>query len=146
MPDAKVLLLQIRTKGVDRLGALTIATGTLRRFEQAGSNPRYVSSGYVVVATRSGTLLACRSTRRAWRSPGRRCGGRWGGSRTGWCGEDGDVPDGAFAYVTGPLALRDLVMVDRAGSAPRVAARKPPRLHRGRDLSPDGRRIAGRSG
>src|SRR5213593_4022504 len=27
MPDAKVLLLQIRTKGVDRLGALTVATG-----------------------------------------------------------------------------------------------------------------------
>src|SRR6266853_6496441 len=58
LPDAKVLLLQVRTKGVDRLGALTVATGKLTRFEQAGSNPRYVSFGYVVVATRSGTLLA----------------------------------------------------------------------------------------
>src|SRR5881409_3233244 len=58
LPDAKVLLLQIRTKGVDRLGALTLATGKLTRFEQLGSNPRFVSSGYVVVATRSGTLLA----------------------------------------------------------------------------------------
>src|SRR2546423_9411979 len=58
LPDAKALLLQIRTKGVDRLGALTIATGKLTRFDQPGSNPRYVSSGFVVVATRSGTLLA----------------------------------------------------------------------------------------
>src|SRR2546422_845992 len=40
LPDAKVLLLQVRTKGVDRLGALSIATGKLTRFEQAGSNPR----------------------------------------------------------------------------------------------------------
>src|SRR3989441_311765 len=58
LPDAKALLLQIRTKGVDRLGVLTLATGKLTRFEQPGSNPRYVSSGHVVVATRSGTLLA----------------------------------------------------------------------------------------
>src|SRR5207247_2984778 len=32
--------------------------------------------------------------------------------------------DGAFAYVTGPLALRDLVMVDRAGSV-RVLPAEP---------------------
>src|SRR5213595_753780 len=33
LPDAKALLLQIRTKGVDRLGALTLATGKLTRFD-----------------------------------------------------------------------------------------------------------------
>src|SRR3989442_15286170 len=58
LPDGKALLLQIRSQGVDRLGALTLATGKLKRFEQPGSNPRYVSSGHVVLATRTGQLLA----------------------------------------------------------------------------------------
>jgi len=48
--------------------------------------------------------------------------------------------DGAFAYVTGPLALRDLVMVDRAGSV-RVLPAEPQGYIAPR-LSPDGRRIA----
>src|SRR2546425_8792399 len=58
LPGGKALLLQIRSQGVDRLGALTLATGKLKRFEQPGSNPRYVSSGHVVLATRTGQLLA----------------------------------------------------------------------------------------
>src|SRR5213592_4498399 len=58
LPGAKALLFQIRSRGVDRLGALTLATGKLTRFEQTGSNPQYVSSGHVVLATRTGRLLA----------------------------------------------------------------------------------------
>src|SRR5204863_81067 len=56
LPGAKALLLQIRSQGADRLGALTLATGKLKRFEQTGSNPRYVSSGHVVLGTRTGRL------------------------------------------------------------------------------------------
>ena len=141
MPDAKVLLLQIRTKGVDRLGALTLATGKLTRFEQAGSNPRYVSSGYVVVATRSGTLLAVPFDASRLEITGSPLPvadgvvvGPGGGARMGMS------RDGAFAYVTGPLALRDLVMVDRAGSV-RVLPAEPQGYIAPR-LSPDGRRIA----
>src|SRR5207253_2045583 len=48
--------------------------------------------------------------------------------------------DGAFAYVTGPLVLRDLVMVDRAGSARVLPAE--PQAYIAPRLSPDGRRIA----
>src|SRR5438094_6868693 len=58
LPGAKALLLQIRSQGADRLGALTLATGKLTRFEQTGSNPRYVSSGHVVLGTRTGRLVA----------------------------------------------------------------------------------------
>ncbi|HYU90931.1 MAG TPA: protein kinase [Gemmatimonadales bacterium] len=141
MPDAKVLLLQIRTKGVDQLGALTLATGKLTRFEQAGSNPRYVSSGYVVVATRSGTLLAVPfdpSRLEITGSPLPVADGVVVGP--GGAARMGMSRDGAFAYVTGPLARRDLVMVDRAGSA-RVLPAEPQGYIAPR-LSPDGRRIA----
>ncbi len=141
LPDAKVLLLQVRTKGVDRLGALTVATGKLTRFEQAGSNPRFVSSGYVVVATRSGTLLAVPFDASRLEITGAAVPvadgvvvGPGGAARMGMS------RDGAFAYVTGPLPLRDLVMVDRAGSA-RVLPSEPQAYIAPR-LSPDGRRIA----
>ncbi|HEX9487248.1 MAG TPA: protein kinase, partial [Gemmatimonadales bacterium] len=141
LPDAKVLLLQIRTKGVDRLGALTIKTGKLKRFEQPGNNPRYVSSGYVVVATRSGTLLAVPFDVSRLEITGPAVPvvdgvlvGPGGAARLGMSS------DGAFAYVTGPLVRRDLVMVDRAGRA-RVLPDEPQAYIAPR-LSPDGRRIA----
>jgi eukaryotic-like serine/threonine-protein kinase len=141
LPDAKVLLLQIRTRGVDRLGALTLATGKLTRFEQAGSNPRYVPSGYVVVATRSGTLLAVpfdRSRLQITGPPVPVADGVMVGP--GGAARMGMSEYGAFAYVTGPLARRDLVLVDRAGSA-RVLPAEPEAYIAPR-LSPDGRRIA----
>ena len=141
LPDAKVLLLQIRTKGVDRLGALTLATGKLTRFEQTGSNPRYVSSGYVVVATPSGTLLAVPFDVSGLAITGSPLPlaegvvvGPGGGARIGMS------RDGAFAYVTGPLPLRDLVLVDRAGRARALPAGPQPYI--APRLSPDGRRIA----
>ena len=141
LPDAKVLLLQIRTKGVDRLGALTLATGKLTRFEQPGSNPRYVSSGYVVVATRSGTLQAVPFDVSRLEITGPAVPlvdgvlvGPGGAARMGMS------RDGAFAYVTGPLALRDLVMVDRTGTARALPAE--PQAYIAPRLSPDGRRIA----
>ena len=141
LPDAKALLLQIRTKGVDRLGALTIATGKLTRFDQPGSNPRYVSSGFVVLATRSGTLLAVPfdPSRLEITGPAVPVAegvlvGPGGAARMGMS------RDGAFAYVTGPLALRDLVIVDRAGRARVLPAE--PQAYIAPRLSPDGRRIA----
>src|SRR6266567_2131985 len=141
LPDARALLLQIRTKGVDRLGALTLATRKLTRFDQPGSNPRYVSSGFVVVATRSGTLLAVPfdPSRLGITGPAVPVAegvlvGPGGAARMGMS------RDGAFAYVTGPLALRDLVIVDRAGRARVLPAE--PQAYIAPRLSPDGRRIA----
>ena len=141
LPDGKVLLLQIRSQGMDRLGALTLATGKLTRFEQPGSNPRYVSSGYVVVATRSGTLLAVPFDASRLEITGSAVPvadgvvvGPGGGARMGMS------RDGAFAYVTGPLVLRELVLVDRAGKARALPAE--PQAYIAPRLSPDGRRIA----
>src|SRR2546430_7643590 len=48
--------------------------------------------------------------------------------------------DGAFAYVTVPLALRDLVIVDRARRARVLPAE--PQAYIAPRLSPDGRRLA----
>src|SRR6059036_2402383 len=141
LPDAKALLLQIRTKGVDRLGVLTLATRKLTRFDQPGSNQRYVSAGYVVVATRSGTLLAVPFDPSRLEITGSAVPvadglvvGPGGGARMGMS------RDGAFAYVSGPVALRELVMVDRAGRARVVPA--GPQAYIAPRLSPDGRQIA----
>ncbi len=141
LPDGKVLLLQIRSQGMDRLGALTLATGKLTRFEQPGSNPRYVSSGYVVVATRRGTLLAVPFDASRLEITGSAVPvadgvvvGPGGGARMGMS------RDGAFAYVTGPLVQRELVLVDRAGKARALPAE--PQAYIAPRLSPDGRRIA----
>src|SRR5439155_771793 len=145
LPDAKALLLQIRTKGVDRLGVLTLATGKLTRFDQPGSNPRYVSSGHVVVATRSGTLLAVPFDPSRLEITGSAVPvadglvvGPGGGARMGMS------RDGAFAYVSGPVALRELVMVDRAGRARVLPAE--PQAYIAPRVSPDGRTLLFRSG
>ena len=141
LPDAKALLLQIRSQGVDRLGALALATGKLTRFTQLGSNPRYVSSGHVVLATRSGTLLAVPFDQSRLTITGAAVPvadgvvvGPGGAARLGMS------LDGAFAYVSAPAVLRELVMVDRAGGA-RVLPGEPQGYAAPR-LSPDGRRIA----
>ena len=113
LPDAKALLLQIRSQGIDRLGALALATGKLTRFTQLGSNPRYVSSGHVVLATRSGTLLAVPFDQSRLTIMGAAVPvadgvvvGPGGAARLGMS------LDGAFAYVSAPAVLRELVMVD----------------------------------
>ena len=141
LPNAKALLLQIRSQGVDRLGALALATGRLTRFTQLGSNPRYVSSGHVVLATRSGTLLALPFDPSRLAITGAAVPvadgvvvGPGGAARMGMS------LDGAFAYVSAPAVLRELVMVDRAGGA-RVLPGEPQGYAAPR-LSPDGRRLA----
>src|SRR5205823_12924775 len=103
-----------RTKGVDRLRALSLANCKLTRFEQPGSNPRYVSSGYVVVATRSGTLLAVPFDPSRLEITGSAVPvadgvvvGPGGAARMGMS------RDGAVASVPGPLVVRDFLMVAR---------------------------------
>jgi serine/threonine-protein kinase len=141
LPDAKALLLQIRSHGVDRLGALALATGKLTRFEQTGSNPRYVSSGHVVLATRTGRLLAVPFDPSRLEITGSPVPvadgivvGPGGGARLGMS------VDGAFAYVSGPVVLSDLVMVDRSGSTRPLPTE--PQGYIAPRISPDGRRIA----
>src|SRR6266480_1566557 len=141
LPGAKALLFQIRSRGVDRLGALTLATGKLTRFEQTGSNPQYVSSGYVVLATRTGRLLAVPFDPSRLEITGSALPvaegvvvGPGGGARMGMS------RDGAFAYVSGAMVLRELVMVDRSGSARPLPAE--PQGYVAPRISPDGRRIA----
>ena len=141
LPGAKALLLQIRSQGADRLGALTLATGKLTRFEQTGSNPRYVSSGHVVLGTRTGRLVAVPFDPSRLEITGSAVPvadgvvvGPGGGARVGMS------LDGAFAYVPGPAVLSELVVVDRSGKARLLPAE--PQVYVAPRISPDGRRIA----
>src|SRR5436309_1300209 len=161
LPDAKALLLQIRTKGVDRLGVLTLATRKLTRFDQPGSNPRYVSAGYVVVATRSGTLLAVPFDPSRLEITGSAVPvadglvvGPGGGARMGMS------RDGAFAYVSGPVALSPdgsrIIYVSSASTGNQLFSRRLDQLEpvplagtqnaRNPFFSPDGRWVAYFSG
>src|SRR5207253_939766 len=94
-----------------------------------------------VVATRSGTLLAVPFDPSRLEITGSAVPvadgvvvGPGGAARMGMS------RDGAFAYVTGPLVLRDLVMMSRAGSARALPAE--PQAYIEPRLSPDGRRIS----
>src|SRR5207245_767873 len=173
LPDAKALLLQIRTKGVDRLGVLTLATGKLTRFEQPGSNPRYVSSGHVVVATRSGTLLAMPAGPQAYIAPRVSPDGRqiavevaelalvnsdvWvydraQHTRTRLTFDQSAhrpiwTPDGRrIVYSRGQFGQGDLYWIPADGSGPAELLLVAPEDQWAGDVTPDGRTLLFRSG
>jgi serine/threonine-protein kinase len=58
LPDRRTVLFTIRARDTDWLAALDLSSGRITRFEQLGSNPHYVESGYVVLGNRDGSLMA----------------------------------------------------------------------------------------
>jgi serine/threonine-protein kinase len=58
LPDRRTVLFTIRTRDTDRLAALDLRSGRITRFEQLGSDPNYVESGYVVLGNRDGSVVA----------------------------------------------------------------------------------------
>jgi serine/threonine-protein kinase len=140
LPDGKAVLFTIRTREGDRLGALTLATGAVRRFAQAGSNPHYVSSGHVVLATPAGTIVAVPFDTSRLEVTGAAVGvvqqvvvGVSGAAKMGMS------RDGAFAYQGGRGGVAQMVLVDRSGRVRALPAE--PQEYRAPRLSPDGKRI-----
>jgi serine/threonine-protein kinase len=140
LPDGKAVLFGIVGNGTLKLGALVRRTGRIKRFEQLGGAPRYVTGGFLVLNDPSGLINAVR-----FDSDRLEVTGKVGtlfdrGSPTG----DGDVNFGVAR--TGDFAFQSintngmrLVLVDRRGGTHRVNADSGfyyfPRF------SPDGRRV-----
>jgi serine/threonine-protein kinase len=141
LPDGHALLFYIRGPNGNRLAALDLRTGAVKRFEQAGLNPHYVASGHVVLATQTGTLIAVPFDPVRLDVTGSPVPvaenvvvGGSGAAKMGMS------LSGAFAYQVGQAGIAELVLVDRSGAVRPLPAERQdyfaPRL------SPDGRRIA----
>jgi serine/threonine-protein kinase len=140
LPDGRALLFYGRA-AEDHLLVLDLRSGVVKRFEQTGVNPHYVSSGHVVLATRTGTLIAVpfdASRLEVTGSPipvaeavvvGGSGAAKLGMSR-----------DGAFAFQVGQAGIADLVLVDRSGGVHPLPAE--PQAYVAPRLSPNGRLIA----
>ena len=150
LPGGHTALFAINDGSVDRLAAITLGTGAIKRFDVVGSNPHFVSRGYVVFAmieagsgtVTSGTLVAVPFDARRLEILGQpvpvaesiQVGVN---SRTAKLGVS---RDGALAFASGSVGQGSLVAVGRDGTARDLGAQ--PRFYIAPRLSPDGRRIA----
>ena len=140
LPDGHALLFYVRGSE-DHLAALDLRTHAVKRFDQAGFNPHYVSSGHVVLATRTGTLIAVPFDPKRLEVTGSAVPvaeavviGGSGAAKLG-ISRDGDM-----AYQVGQAGVSELVLVDRSGAVRPLPAE--PQTYIAPRLSPDGRLIA----
>ena len=142
LPDRRTVLFTLRSKETDRLAALDLRTHAITRFEQAGSNPRWVADGYVVLGNADQSLIAVPFDLRHRRPSGPPVTiardiavGITGGTAAGVS------LTGSLVYAPSLRgSKRQLIVVSREGRAidlvPELRGYTWPRL------SPDGRRLA----
>ena len=150
LPGGRTAVFAINDGSVDRLAAITLSTGAIRRLDVIGSNPHYVSQGYLTFAmippgagtVASGTLLMTPF------DPG----------SLSLLGDPVPVADsvqvgvnsrtaklgisrnGTTVFASGAVGLTTLVSIGRDGTARDLGAE--PRFYQSPRLSPDGRHIA----
>jgi Tol biopolymer transport system component/tRNA A-37 threonylcarbamoyl transferase component Bud32 len=142
LPDGKNVLFQIRGQDqVVRVAAVNLQTRAVKRFDQTGTNPRYVNSGHVVLANIDGTITATQFDSRRLEFTGSAAPiaegvlvGPAGAAKLGisW--------NGSFAYATGQSGVRSMALVDRRGAVQPLSTEL--RSYGSPRLSPDGTRIA----
>jgi serine/threonine-protein kinase len=150
LPGGRAVLLAINDGSVDRLAVITMKTGAIKRFDVYGSNPHFVSRGYVVLgmidsggaAVTSGTLVtvpfdAQRLVVLGPPIPVAESIQVGVNSRTAKLGVS---RAGALAFASGSVGQGTLVAIGRDGVARELGA--PARFYNTPRLSPDGRRIA----
>jgi serine/threonine-protein kinase len=141
LPDGHALLFTVFARGTPRLAALDRRTGAVKRLQQAGGYPRYVTAGFVVLSDPSGIVSAVPFDARRLEVTGAampladKLSTSPDGDRNLGVSSTGD-----FAYQATPTAGSRLVLVDRSGSA-RDAGSDTGYYYAPR-LSPDGKRVA----
>ena len=142
LPDGESVLFQLRdTAGVDRLAAVTLRDGTIKRFAEVGSDPRYVSSGHVLLSSLNGVVVAAPFDPSRIEILGPAVPVVEGVAvTTGGAAKLGVSRDGAFTYLQGSVSARSLVRVDRNGVVQPLSGEK--RNYQSPRYSPDGRSIA----
>jgi len=142
LPGGKAILFTIETGGpaTGRLAAMKLSDRKIIRFDIAGQNPRYVSSGHVLLGRLDGTVVAVPFDARRLEVTGPPSNALdevvvKGGGAT----ELAVSSSGTMAYVEG-VVQQQLVFVDRAGMAQPVLPLTKRFLHP--RISPAGNRIA----
>ena len=142
LPDRRTVLFTIWTRATGRLAALDLRKGTITRFDQTGSTPRWVDQGFVVLGNPDGTLTALPFDAGRVRPTGAPVtiarDLMQADAISVWAGVSNS---GSLVYVqSGAISQRQLTLVSRSGQ---VTALVPePRAFAGPRFSPDGRRVA----
>ncbi len=141
LPGDKAVLFGISGRGPLKLAALDRHTGKVKRLNQAGGYPRYVTSGFVVLSDPSGILSAVPfdSERLEVTGPARPMADKLQSAG------DGDVNigvsrSGDIAYQISPSTGSRLLLVNRQGDTRNAGADTG--NYYSPSISPDGRRIA----
>ncbi len=141
LPDGRAVLFTVFGHGGVRLAALDRRTGAVKRLQQPGAYPRYVTAGFVVLSDPSGIVSTVPFDARRLEVTGaampladRITTGPDGDRNLGVSGT------GDFAYQASTTAGSRLVLVDRNGSA--RDAGSDTAIYFLPRLSPDGKRVA----
>jgi Tol biopolymer transport system component/tRNA A-37 threonylcarbamoyl transferase component Bud32 len=142
LPGGRAVLFGVAGGGTLKLAALIRRTGEVKRLQQPGGYPRYVTGGFVVLSDPSGILSAVPfdATRLEVTGPARPIVDQLG------AGADGDVNlgvsrSGDFAFQASTSEGSRLVLLDRGGVA-RDAGGADTSYYQNPRLAPDGRRVA----
>ena len=141
LPGDRAVLFTSARQGAVRLAVMTLKTGAVKRLQQPGGYPRYVTAGYVVLSDPSGIVSAVPFDARRLAVTGAAVPFA-DKLQTGIDGDRnlGVSASGDIAYQLATTGGRRLVLVDRSGAAHDVQSDTG--LYFAPRLSPDGRRVA----
>lgn len=116
LPGGRTAVFAVSDQRGDRLAAVRLETGEVKRFDLEGTSPHFVSPGYIVFGRRDGALLAVRFDARRLSVDGAAFPVA-DGARVGMAGaaKFATSQSGALAYVSELTSDRVLTVVDRAG-------------------------------
>jgi len=142
LPGGKAVLFQI-SAGLNTFApaAVTLADRRVKKFQLPGGDPRYVSTGHVVLSNTDGTITAAPFDLRSLEFRGaaipvaEQVSVAIGGSA-----ELGISPGGTLVYASGTGSARFVVEVNRGGSVRALTTEM--RSYSSPRVSPDGTRIA----
>jgi len=149
LPGGRVALFSTFGAGTDRLAAVAVAGGSVRRLDVRAANPHWVRGGYVVASQieAGGGLGATRVVALPFDASGLRVTGpaipvadSVLAGLTSRTAKMGVSREGTMAYATGLLERGSLVTVSRDGAVRSLGL--GPRGLSAPEVSPDGRRIA----
>ena len=139
--DGRTILFTTMVRGGVHLAALDRRSGKIKRLQQAGAYPHYVTAGFVVISDPSGIISAVPfdARKRAVTGPALPLADHLGTNTNGDVNL-GVSRTGAFAYQSAVSSGSRLVFVDRNGAV--RDAGSDTGLYVGPRLSPDGKRVA----
>ncbi|MCR4340931.1 MAG: protein kinase [Gemmatimonadaceae bacterium] len=142
LPGGDALLFQL-TAGLNTYtpAAVTLGDRRVKKFQLSGGDPRYVTTGHVVLSNSDGTITAAPFDARSLEFLGSAIPITEQVSvGLGGAAEFGISPRGTFVYASGSAAARSVVAVERAGAVRELTTEM--RTYGAPRVSPDGSRIA----